>query len=126
MSGGPSRTLADWTPRIGPEAAKILDRSNRFRTYGLGFMITFAALEIWFQLSRYRLGVALSAILIVPALICFAASLRLVSATTRSAGVYLSLMPHEAKYVPLRFTSTFDMWISKRNNPKFPRVTRFD
>ena len=126
MTKHSSRILTDWTPRIGPEATQILNRSNRYMTYGLVLMSTFAALEIWSQIVEYRPGVVVSPILVVPALVFFVARLRLLSAATKSAGVYLSLTPHEARYVPLRLTSTFDMWISKRTNPKFPRVTRFD
>jgi hypothetical protein len=71
-------------------------------------------------------GIVASAVLFILMIVCFVMAGRLTVLTARQAGVYLGLTPHQAKYVPLRIASNFDMWISKRNHPKFPRVTLFD
>ncbi|BDO43395.1 hypothetical protein CELD12_28850 [Cellulomonas sp. NTE-D12] len=119
------RILADWTPRIGPEAAVALQRAMRYQHWGLASGGAFVLGEVWSQIVRSSLGVAASAVFFLVAVVLFVIRVRLTTVATRSAGVYLGLTPYQAKYVPLRFPSTFDMWISKRNHPDFPRVTRF-
>ena len=121
-----SRFLADWTPRIGPEAAETLRRSSQFKTYAFILIALFLTSEMGSQFADSRVGITASAFLFIPAIYCFVKWARLVVLACKRAGVYLGLTPYEAKYMRLRFTSTFDMWISKRDHPKFPKVTRFD
>ena len=125
-TGAESRLLADWTSRIGRDAADLLWQSVQQRRVGLLFLGVFVVCEIGSQLAGFAFGVVASPILFIPAIICFVRSVRLIGNTTKTAGAYLGLTPYEAKYMRLRFTSTFDMWISKRGHPKFPKVTRFD
>lgn len=125
-TGTKSRLLGDWTPRIGRDAADLLCQSVQQRRAGLLFLGVFVVCEIGSQLADFRFGVAAAPILFIPAIICFVRSVKLIGTTTKTAGAYLGLTPYEAKYMRLRFTSTFDMWISKRDHPKFPKVTRFD
>lgn len=121
-----AQLATDWTPRIGSDAVELLDRSLKHRRYGFILATCYMTAEIASQLAESRLGMVASFALLLPATFFWVIGGQNKYAAARAAGLRLGLTSDEVKYMPLRYTSTFDTWISKRNHPKFPRVTRYD
>jgi len=122
---GSSEFMAAWSPRIGPEAAATLWLSLRSRRFCVAWAGLFAGAEVLFQLLGNKAGITAAATLLIPSIWCGVVAVRRTTTAAQQAGEHLRLTPYEAKFVPLRIPSTFDMWISKRDHPKFPKVTRF-
>ena len=120
-SGSDARSLRDWEPRIGREAAATLHHSLRDKRIGMAYGLVFVASEIIFQIAKLRLGVELSTLWFLVLIGYFVHSFHLLGVAKRQAASFLEMPKSDQWTIPLGFASTFDKWLAARGKPGWPR-----